>query len=160
PRQATSGSHAGAMPVILPKAGFVTILLAMSAEADTVTTPAAVQPTLDVLVIDDERNIRTTLRVCLEGAATRVVDASTAQAAKMAVARQSFDLAFLDLRLGDSNGLTLIPALLASSPLIDIVVVTAYGTVENAVEAIQLGARDVLQKPFTPDQIRAVVEKT
>jgi NtrC-family two-component system response regulator AlgB len=144
----------------LPKASFVTILLAMSAEADTVTTPAAIQPTLDVLVIDDERNIRTTLRVCLEGAATRVVDASTAEAAKMAVARQSFDLAFLDLRLGDSNGLTLIPALLAASPLIDIIVVTAYGTVENAVEAIQLGARDVLQKPFTPDQIRAVVEKT
>jgi NtrC-family two-component system response regulator AlgB len=65
----------------------------------------------------------------------------------------------LDLRLGESNGLTLIPPLLASSPLIDVVVVTAYGTVENAVEAIQLGARDVLQKPFTPTQIRAVVDK-
>ena len=126
----------------------------MTPDAEQTTAPA-----LDVLVIDDERNIRATLRVCLEGLSTRVVDAASAEAAKTAMARQSFDLAFLDLRLGEGNGLTLIPPLLASSPLIDVVVVTAYGTVENAVEAIQLGARDVLQKPFTPDQIRAVVDK-
>jgi two-component system, NtrC family, response regulator AlgB len=123
------------------------------------TATANAEPMLDVLVVDDEKNIRTTLRVCLEDIATRVVEAASAEAAKVAVARQPFDLAFLDLRLGDTNGLTLIPPLLASSPLIDIVVVTAHGTVENAVEAIQLGARDVLQKPFSPDQIRAVVEK-
>jgi NtrC-family two-component system response regulator AlgB len=116
-------------------------------------------PALDVLVVDDEKNIRATLRVCLEGFGTRVVEAASAEAAKTAVVRQQFDLAFLDLRLGESNGLALIPPMLAASPLIDIVVVTAYGTVENAVEAIQLGARDVLQKPFTPDQIRAVVDK-
>ena len=122
-------------------------------------SPQREQSPIDVLVVDDERNIRATLRVCLESDGTRVVEASTVEAAKMAMARQPFDLAFLDLRLGESNGLTLIPPLLASSPLIDVVVVTAYGTVENAVEAIQLGARDVLQKPFTPTQIRAVVDK-
>jgi NtrC-family two-component system response regulator AlgB len=128
-------------------------------EAKPVVTSATAEPVLDVLVIDDEKNIRTTLRVCLEGVATRVVEASSAEAARVALARQPFDLAFLDLRLGDTNGLSLIAPLVAQSPLIDIVVVTAYGTVENAVEAIQLGARDVLQKPFKPDQIRAVVDK-
>jgi NtrC-family two-component system response regulator AlgB len=127
-------------------------------EMKMIATPGS-EPTLDVLVIDDEKNIRATLRVCLEDVATRVVEAPSSEAAKVALARQPFDLAFLDLRLGDSNGLTLIPPLLASSPLIDIVVVTAYGTVENAVEAIQLGARNVLQKPFSPDQIRAVVQR-
>jgi NtrC-family two-component system response regulator AlgB len=118
-----------------------------------------VEPAVAVLIIDDEKNIRATLRVCLETEGTQVLEAASAEQARVAMMRQPFDLAFLDLRLGETNGLDLIPSLLASSPLIDIVVVTAYGTVENAVEAIQLGARDVLQKPFTPEQIRAIVDK-
>jgi NtrC-family two-component system response regulator AlgB len=116
-------------------------------------------PPLEVLVIDDEKNIRAGLRVCLEAMGAHVVEAASAEAARAASLRQPFDLAFIDLRLGDVNGLTLIQPLLAQSPLLEIVVVTAYGTVENAVEAIQLGARDVLQKPFSPPQIRALAEK-
>jgi NtrC-family two-component system response regulator AlgB len=116
-------------------------------------------PPLAVLVIDDEKNIRATLRVCLEALGAEVVEAATAGAAQTASARQPFDLAFLDLRLGSSNGLELIPVLLQQSPLIDVVVVTAHGTVENAVEAIQLGAREVLQKPFTPAQIRDIAAR-
>ncbi len=114
---------------------------------------------LEVLVIDDEKNIRAGLRVCLEAVGAHVVEAPSAEAARAASLRQSFDLAFLDLRLGESNGLTLIQPLLAQIPLLEIVVVTAYGTVESAVEAIQLGARDVLQKPFSPPQIRELAEK-
>jgi NtrC-family two-component system response regulator AlgB len=123
------------------------------------TTEAALEPGVDVLLIDDEKNIRATLRVCLEADGAQVVEAASADQARVAMLRQPFDLAFVDLRLGDANGLELITPLLASSPLIDVVVVTAYGTVENAVEAIQLGARDVLQKPFSPDQIRALLDK-
>ncbi len=114
---------------------------------------------LEVLVVDDEKNIRTTLRMCLESLDAKVVEAASAQAAKSACLRQQFDLAFLDLRLGDENGLSLISSLLSSNPLLDIVVVTAYGTVETAVEAIQLGARNFLQKPFAPAQIRQIIEK-
>ncbi len=114
---------------------------------------------LEVLVIDDEKNIRVTLRMFLEGLGARVTEAGSAEAAKLAIARQPFDLAFVDLRLGENNGLSLIPSLLAASPLVDVVVVTAYGTVETAVEAIQLGARDVLQKPFNPAQIEELVTK-
>jgi NtrC-family two-component system response regulator AlgB len=120
---------------------------------------AAPAPPLEVLVIDDEKNIRATLRMCLEAIGAQVVEAPSAEAARTAGLRQRFDLAFLDLRLGEANGLSLIQPLLAASPLCEIVVVTAYGTVENAVEAIQLGARDVLQKPFSPPQIRAIAEK-
>jgi NtrC-family two-component system response regulator AlgB len=97
--------------------------------------------------------------MCLEAIGARVVEAATIEAARSASTRQSFDLAFLDLRLGQENGLSLIQPLLAVSPLLEIVVVTAYGTVENAVEAIQLGARNVLQKPFSPPQIREIAEK-
>jgi NtrC-family two-component system response regulator AlgB len=114
---------------------------------------------LEVLIVDDEKNIRATLRACLEAVGAHVVEAATTEAARSAAARQSFDLAFLDLRLGQEDGLSLIQPLLAHSPLLEIVVVTAYGTVENAVEAIQLGARDVLQKPFSPPQIREIADR-
>jgi NtrC-family two-component system response regulator AlgB len=116
-------------------------------------------PPLEILIVDDEKNIRATLRTCLEAIGAHVVEAATAQAAREAGARQPFDLSLLDLRLGQENGLTLIPPLLAASPLVEIVVITAYGTIDNAVEAIQIGARDMLQKPFTPAQVRALAER-
>ena len=115
--------------------------------------------TLDVLVIDDEKNIRKTLRMCLEGLGCNVVEANDAAAARGAVARRHFDLAFLDLRLHESNGLTLLPELIAAAPDLDVIIVTAYATVQTAVEAIQRGARDYIGKPFTPAQIRQLVER-
>src|SRR5439155_12238136 len=61
--------------------------------------------------------------------------------------------------LGTSSGLELIPQLLAGRPGLDIVVVTAYATVDTAVEAVKRGARDYLPKPFTPAQIRYIVDR-
>jgi NtrC-family two-component system response regulator AlgB len=116
-------------------------------------------PALRVLVVDDERNIRSTLRACLEASAVAVTEASSTESARAACKRQLFDLAFVDLRLGERSGLELIAPLLATNPLMEIVVITAYGTVENAVDAIQLGASDVLQKPFLPAQIRELVDR-
>jgi len=115
--------------------------------------------TLHVLIIDDEKNIRTMLSVCLEEAGCVVTAVSSADAALDALRRQSFELAFLDLRLGDVNGLEVIPKLLAESPQLSIVVITAYATFETAVEAIKRGACDYVPKPFTPAQIRHVVEQ-
>src|SRR5690242_17890057 len=112
-----------------------------------------------VLVIDDERNIRATVRLCLEGMGLRVLEAATAEAALDAVIREPVDLAFLDLRLAQASGLDLLPRLLQERPALDVVVITAYATFETAVEAIKRGARDYLPKPFSPAQIRAVVER-
>ena len=114
---------------------------------------------LDVLVIDDEKNIRATVAMCLEGMGCRVTGAGTAEAARAALASRAFDVAFLDLRLGDTNGLELLPELLASRPGMAVVVVTAYATIDTAVEAIRRGAADYLPKPFTPEQIRHTVER-
>jgi len=116
-------------------------------------------PGLRVLVIDDDKNIRVTLGVCLEGMGCEVHTASTAEAALAALAGASFDLAFLDLRLGSASGLDLLPLLLAESPGLMLVVVTAYATVDTAVQAVKRGAADYLAKPFSPDQIRHVVER-
>ena len=114
---------------------------------------------LQVLVIDDEKNIRATLSFCLEEANCQVTGASSAENALRALAQQSHDLAFLDLRLGNVHGLDLIPKLLAECPNLTIVVMTAYATVDSAVEAIKRGASDYLPKPFTPAQIRHVVDQ-
>src|SRR5215470_17820467 len=110
-----------------------------------------------VLIIDDEKNIRRTLAVCLEGFGCAVTEAGTAEAALEALSRAPHDLAFLDLRLGSGSGLDLLPRLLAERPGLDVVIITAYATFETAVEAIRRGARDYLPKPFTPAQIRHVV---
>lgn len=111
------------------------------------------------LVIDDEKNIRVTLSACLESIGCGVTAVASPDAALAALARQPFDLAFLDLRLGQESGLELIPKLLATVPALAIVVITAYATVDTAVDAIKRGAKDYLAKPFTPVQIRHLVER-
>lgn len=119
----------------------------------------AVNHDLDVLIVDDEKNIRTTLTMCLEGLGCRVASAATAESALTALERRAFDLAFLDVRLGEASGLELLPRMLALRPGLDIVMITAFATFPTAVEAIHKGARDFLPKPFTPQQIGNVVER-
>jgi NtrC-family two-component system response regulator AlgB len=113
---------------------------------------------LQVLVIDDEKNIRVTLGAYLEGMGCRVMAVATAGAALAALESQTFDLAFLDLRLREMSGLELLPKLLAIDARLPIVIITAYATIESAVAAMQRGARDYLPKPFTPVQIQHLVE--
>jgi NtrC-family two-component system response regulator AlgB len=116
-------------------------------------------PRLSVLVVDDEKNIRHTLKVCLEAMEAEVAEASSATAALETITRHVFDLVFLDIRLGTHNGLDLIPQLLAENPNVVVIVITAYATLETAVEAVRRGAWDYLPKPFSPAQIRHLLEK-
>jgi NtrC-family two-component system response regulator AlgB len=114
---------------------------------------------LRVLIIDDEKNIRATLTVCLESMGCEVRSAASPDEALAAVGQRPFDLVFLDLRLRETSGLDLLPKLLAESPGLGIVVLTAYATIETAVEALKRGAIDYLPKPFTPEQIRHLVNQ-
>jgi NtrC-family two-component system response regulator AlgB len=114
---------------------------------------------LNILIVDDEMNIRKTLAVCLETEGHKVVAVSNIQDAVSENLRRSFDIAFVDLRLGTDSGLDLIPVLLAASPWIKIVVITAYASIDTAVEAIKRGATDYIPKPFTPAQVKVVVQK-
>jgi NtrC-family two-component system response regulator AlgB len=114
---------------------------------------------LNVLIVDDEINIRKTLSVCLESDGRRVIAVSNFQDALSEVGRRSFDVAFVDLRLGTMSGMDLIPALLTAAPWLKIIVITAYASIDTAVEAIRRGATDYLPKPFTPEQVRLAVEK-
>jgi NtrC-family two-component system response regulator AlgB len=114
---------------------------------------------LNVLVVDDEPNIRKTLGVCLESYGHRVTAVGNVADAQNEAALQVFDLAFVDLRLGTESGMDLISSLRAACPWLKIVVITAYASVDTAVEAIRRGATDYIPKPFKPDQVALVTER-
>ena len=121
--------------------------------------PASIVRPLRVLVVDDEINIRKSLAIGLEADGHAVQAVSNAADAVAEASRQPFDLAFVDLRLGLTSGLDLVPDLLAQSPWTRVVIITAHGSIDSAVETMRRGASDYLTKPFTPAQVRLVVER-
>jgi two-component system, NtrC family, response regulator AlgB len=112
-----------------------------------------------ILIVDDELNIRRTLRVALESMGHSVVEAVSGLDALRDVERQPFDIALIDLRLGQASGLDLLEPLLAQLPRLAIIIITAHASIDTAVEAMRRGAFDYLPKPFTPTQVRAVLER-
>lgn len=106
------------------------------------------------LVIDDDPGIRQSLRLCLETSFGRVLGVGSAAAALEAVARSDFDVVLLDLWLGATSGLAILPDLVRRAPVI---VITAHASFESAVDAMKRGAVDYLPKPFAPAQVRAAV---
>jgi NtrC-family two-component system response regulator AlgB len=124
-----------------------------------ITDPDYKSIPLNILIVDDEANIRKTLAYCLEAEGHKVIAVSNPADAAEEARRRSFDLAFLDLKLGDKNGMKLIPVLLSDSPWIKIAVITAYASIESAVEAMRLGATDYIAKPFTPDQVKIMTRR-
>lgn len=114
---------------------------------------------MNVLIIDDDLGIRGTLGTALETFGHKVATAANRAAAEKALREESFEVAFLDIRLGSENGLDLLPDLLRLSPRLAVVMITAYSSVETAVLAIQRGAFDYLGKPFKPAQIAQILER-
>ena len=125
----------------------------------TASLESANSASLRVLVIDDEPNIRSTVSVCLESMGCEVHAAAGAREALAIVERRPFDVAFLDIRLGAADGLEVLGQILDLNPNLGVVMMTAYGSIESAVTAMKRGAQDYLQKPFTPAQIRVIVER-
>lgn len=123
------------------------------------TSPKVPTSRFRVLIIDDEKNIRSTLMICLESMGLHATAAASPEEALVALETEFFDLAFLDLRLGTASGFDLLPRLLGANPNLLVIVITAFATLENAMETIRRGAFDLLPKPFTPVQIRQMIEK-
>jgi len=114
---------------------------------------------MNVLIIDDDLGIRETLGMALETLGHSVGTVVNRAAAEKKLKAETFDIAFLDIRLGAENGLDLLPDLLRLSPRLAVIMITAYASIETAVTAIQRGAFDYLPKPFKPAQIAQLLER-
>jgi DNA-binding response OmpR family regulator len=111
-----------------------------------------------ILIVDDEPDIRAVMRVALEG---RDYDIEEAGSGEEVLARLAggprWDVVLLDQRLPGIDGLQTLKGLHEIDPACTVVMVTAFASIDLAVEAMKVGARDFVQKPMTPDTLRAAV---
>src|SRR5262249_41666060 len=110
-----------------------------------------------VLIIDDEAEIRESLRTLLELEGYEVDTAGSGEEGVMRLGGRPFDLVLLDLALPDRNGLDILADIRRHDPLLSVIMITAYGTVENAVRAMQSGAANFIQKPWDNEKLLADV---
>ncbi|MCF8019559.1 MAG: response regulator [Vallitaleaceae bacterium] len=112
-----------------------------------------------ILIVDDEKNIRMTVKNCLDEEDYLVEIAVNGEEGFDKIKNTHYDLVLLDIKMPGLSGMEVLKKMRESESSASVVMMTAYGTVENAVEAMKLGAVDFLSKPFTPDEIRSVVKK-
>ncbi len=119
---------------------------------------------LKVLAVDDDETILKLIKMKLEVEGYGVVTASSADAALERARTEAFDVALLDYKLADKNGIALMADLLQVHPDLPVIILTAYGTIKGAVEAVKKGAYGYIAKPFDYDelllQIRNCTEKS
>ena len=110
-----------------------------------------------VLIIDDEAAIRESLETLLQLEGYAVESAASGEEGLASLGERSFDLVLLDLALPDRNGIELLAEIRTQDPGLSIIMITAYGTVENAVKAMQVGAANFIQKPWDNEKLLADV---
>lgn len=112
-----------------------------------------------ILIVDDEKNIRLTLSRSLAEFGLTIDQATSGEDALEFLLLNNYDLMLLDLRLPGISGLELIQQLKELGMDVKILIITAYGTVDMAVKLLKSGACDIIEKPFSPDEIRQKVAK-
>jgi two-component system, NtrC family, response regulator AlgB len=111
------------------------------------------------LVVDDDKNIRRTMAMAIESMDHDVVCVASGADACRELRNAAFDVVFLDLKLHQENGLDVLEEILRLAPQAAVVIVTAFASIETAVEAMRRGAFDYLPKPCTPDQVRQLLAR-
>ncbi|CAG2152852.1 sigma-54-dependent transcriptional regulator [Cupriavidus numazuensis] len=115
-------------------------------------------PGLDpILVIDDEADLRELLDISIRRMGHDVVLAGSLAEAREKLAQRRYSLVLTDMRLGDGLGIEIVRQLSASPERVPVAVITAYGSADNAVEALKAGAFDYIAKPVSLDQLRSLV---
>ena len=112
-----------------------------------------------ILVVDDQRNMRTTLALMLRASGHDVSEASDGDVAREEIQEGAYDLVLTDLKMGATSGMDVLRHTREHCPLTEVIVMTAYGTIESAVEAMRQGAHDYIQKPFAEEELLIKVEK-
>lgn len=111
-----------------------------------------------ILIVDDENNIRELLKIFLEEEGYDVNTANNGKAGVEAIRNNIFDLVITDLKMPEVSGFELLKTVKETTPDTVVVIITAFGTTESAVEAMKHGAFDYIQKPFKIDDIRLIVK--
>jgi len=114
---------------------------------------------MNIMIVDDEKIVRESLFHWFTKLGHTVEKASSGFEALERLEKNPFDLLFVDIRMPEMNGIELLGKVKTDYPETIVVIITAYGSIENAVEAMQLGASDYLLKPFKPDYLSLVMEK-
>jgi len=112
-----------------------------------------------ILVVDDQRNMRSTLSLMLRGAGHDVTEAADGEQACAIVDGDAFDLVLTDLRMAGKDGLDVLRHVKDLAPMTEVLVMTAYGTIETAVEAMRNGAYDYIQKPFAEEELLVKIDR-
>ncbi len=112
-----------------------------------------------ILVVEDEKSMREVLKILLEGENYEVVTASDGVAGLSFVEKDIFDLVITDMKMPKVDGFEVLKKIKEVSPETIVIMITAFGTTESAVEAMKLGAYDYINKPFNIDEIRLIVKK-
>ncbi|HKD45037.1 MAG TPA: sigma-54 dependent transcriptional regulator [Candidatus Angelobacter sp.] len=129
----------------------------MSEAAVLSRQPAATTGGGSIIIIDDEAAIRESLETLLEFEGYQVESAETGEEGLAKLAEHPFDLVLLDFALPDRNGLQILADIRARDPQLAVIMITAYGTVDNAVRAMQSGATNFIQKPWDNEKLLADV---
>ncbi len=114
---------------------------------------------LKILVVDDEKNIRLSMIQSLKPLGHKVEAALNGEEALGMLGDQAVKVLILDLRMPGMDGMEVLRRVSQERPEVSVIMVTAYGTVERAVEAMKLGAVDFIAKPFSPQEIRELVTR-
>lgn len=112
-----------------------------------------------ILIVDDDKNIRLTMKQALQPLGYELETAVNGEDALQQLEAGDFGLILLDLRLPGLSGLEVLRRVAEIRPDIRVILISAHGTVENAVEAMRLGAVDFIQKPFVPKELRDIVTR-
>ena len=116
-------------------------------------------PLANILVVDDDRNLLELLRMRLESAGYKVTSIYREEDAANMARKEVFDLSIIDLQLNNSDGISLMEKLRSINPELSVIILTAYGSIESAVEATKRGAFNYLTKPFDPQNLLLQVER-
>jgi DNA-binding NtrC family response regulator len=111
----------------------------------------------DILLVEDKESLRRVLHLTLEAAGYAVAEAEDARAAAQALAREPFRLVLTDLRMPHGSGLDVLRAAKAADPDLPVILMTAYGSIDEAVQAMKDGAHDFLQKPVDSNHLLLLV---
>ena len=114
---------------------------------------------LNIIVIDNESVICDACDLVLTERGHAVDYFKTGKTGLLAVERSRYDLALLDIKLPDMDGMEILKILREKRPEVYVIVMTGYSTMSNAVQAMKLGAADYLSKPFTDDELMEAIEK-